>query len=347
VVLVACVASALLAVRAPRVAAWLPHVRIRPFVAGAVVIAVVTAVIAVGGPARLPGAAARAFDASPPNAASDLNTHLLTLSGSWRGEMWHVALTAAGEHPLIGNGAGTYGRMWLMKRNDPVTIQDAHSVYLETLAELGAVGLVLLVVVLGVPLIALRGLRGNPYIPVLGAAYIMFVAHAAVDWDWEMPVVTMTELACGAAIVSAARRESAPLHRTTRVGSVVAALVVFVCTLVLLVGNRHLDSAAAATGGRTLQARADAAREWVPWSPDPLRWLAEVQLERGNRPAARRLLAAAIAKDGSDWSLWLQMAAASHGQARLHAIITAIRLDPKGPEVLQTALQYGLVPAEP
>jgi O-antigen ligase/polysaccharide polymerase Wzy-like membrane protein len=343
-VLLACAASAALAVRVPRLAVRLPHVRMRPFVAAAVVLALAAAVISVGGPARVPGAAARAFDASPPNATSNLNTHLLTLSGSWRGEMWHVALAAARAHPLAGNGAGTYGRIWLMKRNDPVTIQDAHSVYLETLAELGAVGLALLIAVLAVPLIALRGARKHPYIPVLAAAYIMFVAHAAIDWDWEMPVVTMAELVCGAAIVVAARGDWAPLRRKVRAGGVVAALVVVACTLVFLVGNRDLDAAAAANGQRTLQARAAAARTWVPWSPDPSRWLAEVQLERGNRSAARRLFAAAIAKDGSDWSLWLQMAAASSGRQRVHAIFEAIQLDPRGPEVAQTARQYGLIP---
>jgi hypothetical protein len=200
--------------------------------------------------------------------------------------------------------------------------------------------------VLAVPLLAARRVIGTAYIPALTAAYIAFLAHAAIDWDWEMPVVTISELACGAAIVAAARAEPPPLRRSIRIGGLALALGLGGCTLVLLVGNRDLSAAtaAAASGQDTLQARARAAQRWVPWSPDPPRWLAALQLERGNRPAARRLLAAGLARDATDWSLWLEMAAASDGPARTRAITTAVRLNPKGPEVLQTALQYGLIP---
>ena len=337
--------SARLAILAPRLSSWLPQLAPRRFLAAGVACAVVVAVFAAGGPTRLPGVVARGFDAAPPNSANNLNTHLLSLSGSSRGELWRVALRTFARHPLVGNGAGTYGRLWLMMRPEPLTFEDAHNVYLETLTELGTVGLALMLAVLAVPLIAARAAFGRAYIPALTAVYTAFLAHAAIDWDWEMPVVTMSELVCGAAIVAAARGDLLPLRRSLRVGGLAAALGVGALTLVLLVGNRDLSSAAAAAanGQNTLNARARAAQNWAPWSPDPPRWLATVQLDDGNRTAARRLLNTAIGKDRTDWSLWLEIAAASNGQARRTAIAEAVRLDPKGPELFQAAVQYGLI----
>lgn len=63
-----------------------------------------------------------------------------------RGDYWHVAWHVAGQHPLVGTGAGTFDLAWgaygdLGRWGG---VSDAHSLYLETLAELGAVGLVLL-----------------------------------------------------------------------------------------------------------------------------------------------------------------------------------------------------------
>src|SRR5207253_2468042 len=56
---------------------------------------------------------------------------------------WHDQIRA---HPLLGTGAGTFGLYW--ERSGKVLrfggALDAHSLYLETLAELGPVGLLLL-----------------------------------------------------------------------------------------------------------------------------------------------------------------------------------------------------------
>jgi len=264
------------------------------------------------------------------------------------------ALITFASDPIVGHGAGSYASLWLMRRHLTLTVQDAHSLYLETLSELGAVGLILLLVVLALPLGAarrvLRAGRANAtYIPALTGTYIAFLVHAALDWDWEMPVVTMSAFACGAAVVAAARAGSSPLHRRVRIGGLVLTLGLAACAFVFLLGTRDLNAgqAAAAEGNASLAADAHAAERWAPWSPDPPRWLASRQLDRGNRAAARRLLAVAIHKDGTDWSLWLEMAAATQGAAREHALLRARQLDPIGPDVAQTEAAYGLGDATP
>src|SRR3954466_4431335 len=140
-VLLASAASAGLAALAPRVAARLPALPVRRVAAATLACALVVAVVAAGGPRSLLDRASRAFDAAPPSSAASLNTHVISLSGTVRGELWRVAAASFADRPLAVNGAGTYRRLWLMKRRDPVTMQDAHSLYLETLAEPGGGGL--------------------------------------------------------------------------------------------------------------------------------------------------------------------------------------------------------------
>ena len=74
------------------------------------------------------------------------------------------------------------------------------------LAELGPLGLALLVVALVLPLLAVRRTQNNMLVATAAGAYVTFLLHAGVDWDWEMPVVTIVGLSCGAAILVGARR---------------------------------------------------------------------------------------------------------------------------------------------
>ena len=96
--------------------------------------------------------------------------------------------------PWLGDGAGTYRLAWQEGRPEggqPAV--DGHSLYVETLAELGLPGLALLLVAIAALLVAaLRGLRGpdgGAHAALLGGA-IALLLHAGIDWDWEMPAVT-------------------------------------------------------------------------------------------------------------------------------------------------------------
>ena len=136
----------------------------------------------------------------------------------YRPAYWHVAWKEAAAHPAFGGGAGTFADYW-SRYGDP-NLQggalDAHNLYLETLAELGAVGLVLLAAALSLPLLVALRHRSNPIAAPAAGAYAAFLAHAVVDWDWEMPTVTLAALACGAAVLllerdtAAVRKLSSP-----------------------------------------------------------------------------------------------------------------------------------------
>jgi O-antigen ligase len=118
-----------------------------------------------------------------------------------RAAYWRVAARDLRSHVLAGSGGGTYASYW-SRHPEPARLipLEAHSLYLETGAELGAVGLAVLLTTIALPLRAV--LRRDTILEVgrdpilLGAtcAYVAFVVHAAADWDWEIPVVCVSGL---------------------------------------------------------------------------------------------------------------------------------------------------------
>ncbi len=108
-----------------------------------------------------------------------------------RAAYWSVARDVASTHPLGGAGAGTFAVEYARLP----AAHDAHSLYLQAAAELGAVGLLLVLAIVLLPLgTALRRLAAAP-----AAGLTVYALHAGVDWDWQMPAVTLAALALAVA----------------------------------------------------------------------------------------------------------------------------------------------------
>jgi len=150
-----------------------------------------------------------------------------------RADYWRVAWGQWTENALLGSGAGTFSDFW---RREGMTedVLDAHSLYVESLAELGPAGLALVLAALGVPLLAASIGRGSPLTAAAAGGYTVFLVHAGLDWDWEMPAVTLTGLVCGAALLAAARerRERIVVGRIGRASLSVAALAIALLAVV-------------------------------------------------------------------------------------------------------------------
>jgi hypothetical protein len=131
---------------------------------------------------------------------------------------WRVAWSESNAHPWLGSGAGTFALYWQHARPLPVDVQDAHNLYLETLAELGPLGLASLLSALLLPLWAAVSARSQQLAAGAVGAYVAFLIHAGLDWDWEMPAVTLVALFCAAGGLIAARPErgSPPLPPVLR-----------------------------------------------------------------------------------------------------------------------------------
>jgi hypothetical protein len=289
-----------------------------------------------------PTIARKAYDSftSSPKSSTNLNARLFSLSSNGRTGLWHVAWQEVRAHPLLGGGAGSYERYYVAHRSSTLQVQDAHSLYLETLAELGPPGLVLLLAVLALPLVVMVRLRRRPLVPVAGAAYVVYLVHAVADWDWELAGVTLAAVFCGLACLLAAREEREPpaLSIRARLGLGAAVTVLGAAALLGLIGNLALgasDSAAQDGNWRSAERHARTAMRWLPWSAAGWQRLAEAQLGANDRAGAQQSLRRAIAKDPNDWVTWLDLVAVARGQAQTDALVQASRLNPLSPEIAQ------------
>lgn len=266
-----------------------------------------------------------------------LNARLLSTSGDSRVDYWRVAWRTAREHPLNGSGAGTFDIDWYRERPGQVAVRDAHSLYLESFAELGLPGLLLVAAALVVPILAARA-RRNWAAASGAAAYAAYLVHAGLDWDWEVPAVTLSALACAAAAVASARRPDAarPLPGKLRLAALGAAVILAAVGLVNYLGAQAIVASRTALGdGRTEAARDEAkqATTLAPWSSDALVALATAQVALGQRAAGHSSLRKAAVKDPNDWYVWFQLGLESTGVERAHAAQRVRRLNPLGLEV--------------
>ena len=138
---------------------------------------------------------------------------LTTAKGS-RSEAYRIAIDGFEAQPLIGEGAGSYEVRHARERTIDEKVRDAHSLPLQTLSELGAVGMLLLAVFFAaVAAAARRTLAGKGAMrPVEAAAVlaacVVWLAHACVDWDWEMPALTGPAFVLAATLFQRGRRRS-------------------------------------------------------------------------------------------------------------------------------------------
>ena len=321
---------------------WLAEQRVAPprqarlAFAGAaalvLVIGLLGAFVHYGGPVEIARKGYDSFTTTSGGTPVNLNQRLFTFSGSYRAELWHAAWHDYQAHPVLGSGPGTYEWYWNEHRPLQHKVRDAHNLYLEVLAELGPLGLLLLVVALAAPLAAAFGARGHPLVPLALAAFVAFLVHASVDWDWEMSAVTLAALACAASMLAAAdRRASTPiLSPGVRVAGVAASLLLAVVAFVGVVGSSALAASDSALGkGKYGEAASQAkkASSWWRWSPDPWRELGDIAAEQGDDTAAARYYRKAIAKDDTDWKLWYDLSTVTSGAESNRALARAVRLN--------------------
>ncbi|HYM57182.1 MAG TPA: O-antigen ligase family protein [Solirubrobacteraceae bacterium] len=109
---------------------------------------------------------------------------------------WRVALDMFAQHPLRGAGSGAFRVHWRRERKIADPARDAHSLYLETAAELGLVGLALLgLFAAGLAGAARAAWRTAPAAAAGPAAgLVLWALHTGIDWDWEMPALTLVAL---------------------------------------------------------------------------------------------------------------------------------------------------------
>ncbi len=213
----AAVLRALLTLTVDRVLirARLPDAHRRPVMAsiwGVLAVAAIVAVVAVRG--TIAHDYHRFTSPAAPGAGSaDLRARLADPGNDGRLPLWRVAWHRFNARPVLGQGAGTFENTWDRYRLDGnYFVVNAHSLYLENLDELGVLGLVLLVAVFALFFVVTLARARGPDRPVYAAAFAVMLAwaiHAGVDWDWQMPVVTIVFFSLGGFVLARSAPETA------------------------------------------------------------------------------------------------------------------------------------------
>ena len=308
--------------------------RMRRVIAGVVAVAIAVLLVLVfaryGSPATIARHGWGSFTAGA-DTGPDLNNRLFRLSGTGRIDHWRVATREVEAHPWLGSGAGTFGQYWFQLRPSTVIVHDAHTIYLETLAELGPVGLGLLVLLLGALTVGAARSR-SPLGAVVFGACIAYSLHAIADWDWELPALLVAIVFPAIGVVGEEEPEVAVAPARRRIVPAAAVFLVGSFALFTLLGNIALSrssNASDATHWRQAESEARSALGLVPWSAEPARKLAVAQAGLGEITAARDSLRDAVDREPRDWSLWYQLAQVTTGSEHRHALAEATRLNPR------------------
>jgi O-Antigen ligase len=131
-----------------------------------------------------------------------------------RSDFYRVAIDGFDAHPWRGTGSGGFEPLYVRARRTDETARDVHSLYLEVLSELGIAGALILaafVVATIVGIVATRrrpGALGPGAAAAVGAAWATWLVHAGIDWDWQLPALTLLALMAVATLL--VRAEPAP-----------------------------------------------------------------------------------------------------------------------------------------
>ncbi len=299
--------------------------------------------------------------------ASTGSTHLLSISPEERFDYARVALKLFAQEPLLGVGAGNFGRRYDSLRRFPKHSQYTHDLALRALSETGILGLGLLVAVVGALLAGLvrvgreLGGLGRAATAAALAVAAYFLVHASVDWLDEFPALAAPALAFPlAAVVTGGASQRSPVvailprrrlrarelvsRRAARLAIAVSGALACGAVAVALVfpylETRYVERALATYRARPAGAFADlrTAASLNPLSVEPIVSDGTIALELGRLPRARTAFGSAIRKE-DDWYPWLELALidAHHGRFARAAreLRSAAALDADDPLIAQ------------
>ena len=286
------------------------------------------------------------FVGGEPVNTADPRDRLTSSGDNGRLDQWRVALDGFEQDPVRGQGAGTFGLSWDRQGSGGGgRVLDAHSLYVETLGELGLVGLLLLVCAL---LLVLGGFLWRARGPerVVGAALfgcgLVWGLAAGLDWIWEMPAVTVGFFAAGGLALASETRpdddSGAVLPPAAMRWPVRLVIAVLVLAVLLLPARFYLSEQSLRDGERALE-RGDCAAVVVAAQdsiaalgarPEPHLLLGYCRARLGEPERGVRAMREAVRNDPDSWRTHygLAVARAAAGQDPRPAARIARRLRP-------------------
>jgi hypothetical protein len=282
---------------------------------------------------------------------SNVYTRLGTVTGSHRYQYWQTAAHAFSKKPVDGIGPGTFEFYWAQHGAIYEFVRNAHSLYLETLAEAGIIGFVPLAALLLTLLIAgiVKTLRAPPLTRAVlagaTASFLGFCLSSAYDWMWQLAVAPVVALMLGAAILSSrgrglaadesrsAWRKWAPRGAAALAG--VAALIAVAIPYGAAAAIRSSQSDFRAGNPKAALSDVATAQTLEPYAATPRLQRALILEASKDLPAARVAIAQAAAREPTNWRIWLIRARidaeSGHALAAVRDYRRAHGLNPKSP----------------
>ncbi len=335
-----------------RLAEWVPPVFEPRTIAAAVVGAAVVAILlaaALGAPGWLRSEYDNFVKGDVVGHAQEPRARLTSSGNNGRIKQWKVSLESFEEDPLIGTGAGTYQLQWARRRPYRFTVIDAHSLYIEVLGEMGIVGFLLIVGVVVSIFVGLgRRLRGEErcVYGALIALSTVWALHAGVDWDWEMPAVTLWFFAlAGLALakpIGGRRRALATVEpgRVLRIAAAVGVGVLAVTPAAIAISQARLNDAVDAFDRGNCNGAVGSALDSLDAlkvRPEPYELIGYCDARAGQGELAERAMRNAIERDPENWETHygLALVRAAAGRDPLPELGEAHRLDPLEPRIAE------------
>ena len=169
--------------------------------------------------------------------------------GGDRYDYWRVALLEFSSEPIRGVGAGNYQPGWYLHRRAYEEIQQPHSLELQTLAELGLVGgllLAIFLVAVGVGLVrtaraAVRSATARAVAVAGGGVFVGWLIQTSADWMHLLPGLTGIALAAAAALLARPTASRRPLLGTRARVIIAAAAIGIAIAGVVTIAPRVLS----------------------------------------------------------------------------------------------------------
>lgn len=286
-----------------------------------------------------PGRAADGWDEFKGQAAPGRGAERLgSVAGESRYQFWSAAVDENASRPLTGTGSGTFEYWWARNGGVPEIAHDTHSLYLQTLGELGIVGLLVLVAFLLAALVGggrnvVRATRARPELAAAFAGCVAFCITAISDWTWQMPIIAIAFLLLAAVLVGGEQTgaEESPddsrsgLKLPLRLAVALVALIAIVAISVPLASTSLVRKSEAEARAGDLPAALSAARSAQNAQPDaasPRLQQALVLESQGNLTAAAAAAGAATERESTNWRTWLVL---SRIEAELGDAFAAVR----------------------
>jgi O-Antigen ligase len=284
-------------------------------------------------------------------------TQLTDVSARGRYQFWAGAVDAWESKPVLGIGPGTY-EFWWAQHGDPdasIFVVNAHSLYLEALAELGPIGFLLICAFVIVALVAgarlaWRSTLGDrPELAAAVGACFVFAAAAAVDWVWQLAAIPAAFLVLAAVAVGGVARRTDPVTPGARarestwrrfapaILTAALGLLALVAIAIPLASDSAVEQSRQQVADGDLDAGLDSAQNAVaiePFAATPRLQEATTLELMGRTDEAVAAAREATTKEPTNWRPWLVLSRlevkAGNVEGALDAYTQAQSLFPRG-----------------